>query len=307
MSPEVNRRNKPSRKFTLLIVPRREGRPTRSLTLGRWTLWGGICAVLFGIAALTLAALVYTPLGSYVHIPNPELERKYGSQLHDTQAKLERLTEDVLLLRDYNNQLRKALGGAELSDSGGFAGGQASSIFSATTGVTNPMAVVQDTGLPQSTDDTTAGGGYDEGSALEYQAVVTNPEGFRAVFPILQPTEGFVTQAFDPTRGHHGVDFAAKRGTAVYAATDGYVLFSGWTYNDGNMIILTHGSGYLTVYKHNQSLLRSEPGYVRRGEIIALLGDTGKTSGGPHLHFELWKDGTPVDPQEFMLSVPVVQ
>jgi len=67
------------------------------------------------------------------------------------------------------------------------------------------------------------------------------------------------------------------------------------------MIIIAHGDSYLTVYKHNQSLLKSPTAYVRRGEPIALLGNSGKTSLGPHLHFEIWKDGIPRDPSQYLL------
>jgi len=119
--------------------------------------------------------------------------------------------------------------------------------------------------------------------------------------PLLLPTDGYLSQGFDPAQGHYGMDFAGKRGTPVYAAGDGIVVFSGWTYEDGNMVILAHGGGYMTVYKHTQVVLKGGRGQVRRGEAIALLGTSGKTSLGPHLHFEVWKDGSPQDPNQYLL------
>jgi murein DD-endopeptidase MepM/ murein hydrolase activator NlpD len=116
-----------------------------------------------------------------------------------------------------------------------------------------------------------------------------------------------VTQGFDQARYHYGLDYAVKRGTPVSAATDGYVLFAGWTFSDGNMIILSHGGGYLTVYKHNESLLRVVHERVKRGELIARSGSTGQTSSGPHLHFEVWKDGLPQDPEQYLLTAPKIQ
>jgi murein DD-endopeptidase MepM/ murein hydrolase activator NlpD len=112
---------------------------------------------------------------------------------------------------------------------------------------------------------------------------------------------GIITQRFDPERMHFGVDYASKLGTPVYAAGDGYVVFSGWTHDDGNMLIISHAEGFLTVYKHNQSLLTPAHETVERGEPIGLLGSSGQTSTGPHLHFEVWKDGVPVDPEQFVL------
>jgi murein DD-endopeptidase MepM/ murein hydrolase activator NlpD len=79
------------------------------------------------------------------------------------------------------------------------------------------------------------------------------------------------------------------------------VLFAGWTYDDGNMLIIAHGGGYATVYKHLQTLLKSTLNSVKRGEPIALLGSSGRTSMGPHLHFEVWHNGVPEDPNESLL------
>jgi murein DD-endopeptidase MepM/ murein hydrolase activator NlpD len=80
------------------------------------------------------------------------------------------------------------------------------------------------------------------------------------------------------------------------------VIFSGWTYDDGYMIMIGHGSGYQTSYKHNEALLKEIGARVRRGEPIALLGSSGRTSSGPHLHFEVWKDAVPQDPKDYILA-----
>ncbi len=86
------------------------------------------------------------------------------------------------------------------------------------------------------------------------------------------------------------------------AAADGYVVFAGWTQDDGNTIIVSHAGGFLSFYKHNHSLLKAAGMFVRRGEPIAGLGNTGETSLGPHLHFEVWKDGSPKDPAVYLLN-----
>lgn len=121
------------------------------------------------------------------------------------------------------------------------------------------------------------------------------------------PVEGIVTQGFDPSRGHFGLDIAARKGTPIYAATDGSVVFAGWTFDDGNMLMISHGDGYMTVYKHAQSLIKTAHMTVKRSEPIAFVGTTGKTSLGPHLHFEVWKDGVARDPSEFLLSPSRIQ
>jgi murein DD-endopeptidase MepM/ murein hydrolase activator NlpD len=88
----------------------------------------------------------------------------------------------------------------------------------------------------------------------------------------------------------------------IIAAADGNVVFSGWTYNDGYVVIMSHTSGFMSLYKHNQTILKSAGSFVRRGEPIATLGTSGTTSSGPHLHFEIWKDGIPVDPSTYMIN-----
>jgi murein DD-endopeptidase MepM/ murein hydrolase activator NlpD len=120
--------------------------------------------------------------------------------------------------------------------------------------------------------------------------------------PWSSPTQGFVTRRYDPANRHFGIDIAGKIGTAIYAAADGHVIFSGWTVDDGNMIIIAHDNGFVTFYKHNQTLLIGNNTTVRRGEPIALLGNSGKTSFGPHLHFEVWFNGMPRDPGEFIVN-----
>ena len=94
---------------------------------------------------------------------------------------------------------------------------------------------------------------------------------------------------------HYGIDIVANNGDPVMAAAKGVVVFSGWNYELGNMIILYHGDGYFTHYGHNKKNLKYQLDIVEKGDIIALVGSSG-ISSGPHLHFEIWRDFKPVDP-----------
>ena len=96
------------------------------------------------------------------------------------------------------------------------------------------------------------------------------------------------------------MDFAAKTGTPVLAAADGYVISADYSFEDGHTLIVAHPDGYMTVYKHCERLLARVRERVTRGEAIALCGDTGERSTGPHLHFELWSDGAAIDPTEYL-------
>jgi murein DD-endopeptidase MepM/ murein hydrolase activator NlpD len=118
----------------------------------------------------------------------------------------------------------------------------------------------------------------------------------------IKPVNGFLSRKFDPAKGHMGFDFVVKEGTPVYAATGGYVIFSNYTVDDGYMIIINHRDGYSSIYKHCSALLKEERENVEQGELIALSGNTGKHSTGPHVHFEIWKDGKPIDPEKYFIN-----
>lgn len=125
--------------------------------------------------------------------------------------------------------------------------------------------------------------------------------------PTLLPVEGFISAEFsaNPATGgreHYGIDIAAPRRSIIQAAGSGIVVFSNWTYDLGNLLIIYHGNGIFTYYGHAMLLLKSERALVKKGEPIAWLGSTG-ISSAPHLHFEIWRDGEPVDPTEYILAL----
>ena len=201
--------------------------------------------------------------------------------------------EQLVELRSYNIKLRRAFGeNITLSDSG-------------VVKVTSRISQAEKSDLIQ------------EGQIAARSTQLMNPaqrmiptqtvksetgERSAVSFPAILPTEGYMTRGFDPEYNHYGLDIAGKIGTLINAAADGNIVFSGWTYNDGYVVIISHASGFMSFYKHNQTLLKSAGSFVRRGEPIATLGNSGTTSLGPHLHFEIWKDGIPVDPSVYMIN-----
>lgn len=112
-----------------------------------------------------------------------------------------------------------------------------------------------------------------------------------------KPVNGFVSREFNSEKGHIGIDFVVKMGTPVHSTADGYVVFADYTIKDGYMMIINHQDGYISVYKHCSLLLKKIREQVYQGELIALSGNSGEITTGPHLHFEIWKDGQPVNPK----------
>lgn len=114
------------------------------------------------------------------------------------------------------------------------------------------------------------------------------------------PVEGVVTQSFSKKDRHFGTDIVSKANANVAATLDGVVVFTDWTLKTGYVIQIQHADDLLSVYKHNSTLLKKQGDYVRAGEIIAIVGNTGEESSGPHLHFELWRAGNPLNPEDFI-------
>ncbi len=124
---------------------------------------------------------------------------------------------------------------------------------------------------------------------------------FNAI-PIKAPLTGFISQDFSKNL-HNGVDIVAPEGTPIVAAGSGIVLFSGWTIDGGNTIVIGHQKGYYSYYKHNLRNIVFENQVVEQGEVIGYLGNSGLKSFGPHLHFEIWKDGSPINPRALVTDL----
>ncbi|MDT8415447.1 MAG: M23 family metallopeptidase [Flavobacteriaceae bacterium] len=119
----------------------------------------------------------------------------------------------------------------------------------------------------------------------------------KVLFP---PAVGSISEGYDPKNKHYAVDIIVPDNAPVKSIADGTVIFSGWTPETGNTLIIDHGSGIISAYKHNKVLNKEIGDMVKSGEVVALAGSTGELSTGPHLHFELWMNGFPVNPLNFI-------
>lgn len=119
-------------------------------------------------------------------------------------------------------------------------------------------------------------------------------------FVLFPPAQGPISDGYDANEKHYAVDINIPINTPVKAAADGRVILTEWSVETGYVILLKHSNNLITVYKHNGKLTKSQGDLVRSGEVIAVSGNTGTLTTGPHLHFELWNDGYPVDPKAFI-------
>lgn len=290
-----NREHHASRKnvYSILVVPNGETRRSKNYEVAPWQLLTGVSSAFVLIVAAILLVLIYTPVGSLVPISNPYLENKYSKELVSLSQRMNNVMEQLVELRSYNVKLRRALG-ENIPDSGSVEADPEKAL-PVQNAEQQPTEVAANT-APQST-------AVPPEEETNFHPSNPQPEaGPRIVFPAMMPVEGYTTRGYEPARGHFGLDIAAKMGSLVCAAADGYVVFSGWTHDDGYQIIVSHSDGFLTFYKHNETLLKPANVFVKRGETIALLGNSGQTSSGPHVHFEIWKNGAPVDPKLYLLN-----
>lgn len=117
---------------------------------------------------------------------------------------------------------------------------------------------------------------------------------------LFNPLDGIVTDGFNPKKDHYGIDIVAKENEPVRSVADGVVIMSSWTLDGGYILAIQHTGNLISVYKHNSELFKNVGNFVASGEVIATIGNTGELTSGPHLHLELWHNGNPVNPQEYI-------
>ena len=269
----------------VLLEPETMSTPRQYEVRPGLALYAGIIAVV-ALAALLVALLVLTPLRGLLGGADAGELRAVAQT---NAARAEALEDSLLVQYQQIEQLRAlitgeadALGATPL-DASALALPDPESKPDALPGTDAPAVA------PRAL---TAGPGSD-GAAERYLA------GLR--LPALPPLDGVVSRGFDVTRGHFALDIAATEGTPVRAVGEGYVVFADWTHDGGHTIAVQHAGGYLSTYKHNGRLLKRVGERVQARETLALSGDTGEVTSGPHLHFELWRDGLAQDPASVLL------
>jgi murein DD-endopeptidase MepM/ murein hydrolase activator NlpD len=231
------------------------------------------------IALLGFLILGLTPLKDAI-LPGGGLNQSEINKINELNSKLNQVTRELENLKDTNNRLKYAIG---LGDS---------TIFKSSEKIKKDS-------LQKKRKKNPFGGNI---FAIIRELFQGEKGKQSKSYYFSKPADSFISRGFEPGRGHMGIDFVMKTGTPVYASANGYVVFADYTTKDGYMIILNHENGYITVYKHCSVLLKRARDVVLQGETIALSGNTGEISTGPHLHFEIWKNGEPIDPKSVLIN-----
>ena len=135
----------------------------------------------------------------------------------------------------------------------------------------------------------------EEKSSGDYVSVSSNVNNY-----FLRPLNGELIDNYNKQTKHFGIDLLSKRGSIVNSVSDGVVVTSDWTKETGFVIAVQHSGGFLSFYKHNSTLLKEVGDYIKKGDPIAVIGNSGELTSGPHLHFELWKNGESLDPENYI-------
>jgi murein DD-endopeptidase MepM/ murein hydrolase activator NlpD len=121
-----------------------------------------------------------------------------------------------------------------------------------------------------------------------------------ASFVLFPPVNGTISEGYNAKEKHYAVDLVVAKDSPIKSTADGTIIFAEWTADTGYVVIVEHTEGLLSVYKHNASITKSQGDLVKAGEVIATAGNTGEFTTGPHLHFELWSNGYPINPTNFI-------
>jgi murein DD-endopeptidase MepM/ murein hydrolase activator NlpD len=237
---------------------------------------------------LTSILIAFTPLREYIPgYTNVKLQRN----LYELQLKTDSVVKELERKDKFLDNLKKIINGNDLS--------------SEIPAANDTVRRYGDIRINRSTEDSMlrleveSQAKYSlyrmesSGSALQKKTSLGNVLFF-------VPLKGVITNDFDPARQHYGIDIVAKENEAIKAVLDGTVIFSDWTVETGYVITIQHLQNVVSVYKHNSALLKRQGEHVTAGEPIAIIGQSGELTTGPHLHFELWNEGNPINPQDYI-------
>lgn len=282
-------------KYRLVIMNDQTFEEVTSLKLSPLSVYVALSSLIVGTAILVTMLIIWTPLKRY--IPG------YGDFQRDGEiaalvTKVRDLEDEVQASRAYHENIRKILVGDMASFSEEAAKKQGVPANPADTLPKEVDRIPEDDKLRSAVARGTFTTGDAQAIAANGNVVVRDVPLERIYF--VPPVSGETTAAFDPGKNHFGIDVSAPKNTAVKSAADGMVISDGYAVETGYSIAVQHPNNVITMYKHNSVLLKKTGSPVKAGEALAIIGNTGEQSSGPHLHFELWYKGRPVNPSDYI-------
>lgn len=259
----------------------------------RGKLWYWITGIFSTIIILIILTIIFirsTPLREYVI--GSSLSTYQRSQLIDAYARIDSMEQIALANDIYLTNLQRVISGQ--------AGETLEEVSKRQTDREDSIDPSDASSISLSEDELALRELVESGAPYD---LPENPgrtrEGISS-YTFYSPIKGIISSNFSPREQHYAVDIAVKLNEPVRATLSGHVVFASYTPETGYVAIIQHGNNLLSLYKHCASIIKKVGSFVRGGEVIAFAGDTGELSTGPHLHFELWYNGNPVDPTDYI-------
>jgi murein DD-endopeptidase MepM/ murein hydrolase activator NlpD len=263
-------------RYSIIFVPEQTSKEPRSIVVSSRRIIIYLAVYSLILAVLGFYIISFTPLGTFIFPYSLRLTESDKEKVEVLNEKIIYLAKEMEELKSTNYRLKKAI---MLGDS---------------TVIDNPE-IKLNTGKNNSL--------YQN----NIYAIVLNL--FKNFFSkqdesisFIKPSDGFISKAYSPENGHYGIDYVMKENSPVYASAGGYIVFSSYTTENGYSIVINHTDNYVTKYLHCSLLLKKEGDVIYQGELIALSGNSGTASNGPHLHFEIWKDGKIINPSDVLIK-----
>lgn len=259
-----------------------------SLSLTRNNVWVFLGVISFTLIFLTAAAIIYTPLKYFI----PGFgDYNYRGQILQLQFKTDSL-QDALQARALwlENIANVASGNIDTVRPKANTGGKIDKAHIKLNEVTAEDQELRKQVEEEDNYSLSFGASQNSGAVDEVKQM-----------HLMSPVEGYVTDEYDKKKEHYGIDIAAKQDAPVKAVLDGKVISATYTLETGYVIEIQHKNDLISMYKHNSRLLKKVGSFVKAGEVVAFVGNTGELSTGPHLHFELWHDGRSLNPKDYIV------
>ncbi|MFA7687142.1 MAG: M23 family metallopeptidase [Moheibacter sp.] len=274
-------------KHTLIILNEESQEEQFSVRLNRMNVLVILALFTFFTVAVTALTLLYTPIHGYILPSEKQVQVKDKQEILNLTDKVIELEAKAHANDIYINNLRAILAGEV----------PIPKIDTANQQFTTSVELDKVSLLP-SEDDLKL---REEVEREEMFSVSGSSFSSDTGNLLFTPLKGMVTAGYSPEENHLAIDIAAQEGEAIKSVAAGTVIFTDWTADTGYVAVIQHGNGMLSVYKHNLTVYKKMGDIVKKGEVISAVGNTGELTTGPHLHFELWIEGTPVDPQQYIV------
>lgn len=246
-----------------------------------------LSVIIFTVLMVLSLVLVKTLLAQWFDPRHAQLEA--NRKLYELSQKVDSLANEVEVKDQFIKNFQRILNGDSLDN-----------VEASHQGYTNELNIQADVDLKVISSVDSQFRQEFEKTDLSLMRFTSNRENVLEEVFLFSPINGFISAPYNVKEGHFGVDIVAKKNEPVKSVADGTVTMASWTQDSGWVIAIQHRNNLISVYKHNAELLKKVGNFVNAGEIIAIIGNSGELTDGPHLHFELWYNGNSMNPEEFV-------